>query len=363
MATFDNFNDMVDAIHRVHDAKSVSLPQFTRPASIESPLFLQESLIEEPAVNDTIKNLYNIYIGYILLALRMNDLVVGNRRIRDILSVVSTSGIGLSSSTESFKDKYIDAKTLVAGLESLNPWDKDNKASSDSVSGNGTANRQPSKEATLSIASGRQVEVEFATPNGQGSIPVVLNVKFNPRVIPDQVVEYILSANFNQDISRRWLQMQAGEIRFINDFILNLDKLDKRANALKHDKDGALQEIFRHQNLSVFRTFFRAAAKQHKSYNLANSVMMFDDYTANLYAKKAGFKFDNISDRRKFFLKTFCLFIVLIDRRYSRVTIYTNGIDQSASFSFNELKSSGNSDKLSITEVMDYLNKSQMPKF
>jgi hypothetical protein len=349
-----DFNQVVDAIHRFNDMKAVSLPQFTKPALIESPLFLQESLIEEPAVNDVIKNLYNIYIGYILLSLQMNDMVVGNRRVRDMLSTVSTSGFGLVESNEC----YVGVDQLIAGLEDLS----DLSEPAHQTGGGGQAMRHNEK-TSMPIASGRQVEVKFAVGEKKAPITVVLNVRFNPRIIPESVVEYVLSANFNLDISKRWLQMQAGEIRFISDFLFNLDKLERRTKALKHDKDGALQDIFRNQNLSTMRTAVRAATGfRTRSYNLANSVMILDDHTARLYGKKTGLDFDNLSNRRKFFASTYNLFVVLIDSRYSRATIYTNGIDHSASFSFNELKASGSSDSMGISEIMDYLAKSQMPR-
>lgn len=348
------FNDVVDVIHRYNDMKSVSLPQFTKPALIESPLFLQESLVEEPAINDVIKNLYNIYVGYILLALQMNDMVVGNRRVRDVLSTVSTSGFGLVEGTES----YIGVDQLVAGLEAFDFTASDPKQT---IGGGNSASRHNEK-TSMPIASGRQLELKLNVKDGE-DITVVLNVKFNPRVIPDSVVEYLVGVNFNLDISKRWLQMRAGEIRFVQDFVLNLDKLERRAKALKNDKDNALQDIFRNQNLSTLRTASRAlTGGRARSYNLANSVLILDDYTARLYGKKNGLDFNNLSNRRKFFASTYNLFIVLIDSRYSRATIYTNGIDQSASFSFNELKASGGSDKTSISEIMEYLSKSQMPR-
>jgi hypothetical protein len=348
-----SFNDVVDTIHRWNDAKSVSLPQFVRPAVIESPNFMQESLIEEPIVNSVIKSLYNIYTGYILMALHMNEMVVGNRRVRDMLGTVSTTSI-LSGGAESFMDPFTLAKGLSAGIEEFEP----------NVGGSIQSTKHVQDARTeMPISSGRQMEVKFDAGSGREPITVMLNVKFNTRLIPDQVVDYLVNANFDLAMSKRWLQMQSGEIKFFRDFVFNLDKLDRRANALKHDKNNALQDIFRYQNNASFRQVFKLAIDHNKSYNLANSVLMLDEFTAKKYAKQSGFNFDNLRDRKRFFASTFNLFIVLIDSRYSRVSIYTNGIDQSASFSFNDMKSAANSDKMSIKEVMEYFSKGQQPRF
>lgn len=343
-----SFNDVIDMIHRYNDATSVSLPQFVKPAIIESPNFMQQSLIEEPIVGEIIKNLYNVYVGYILTALQMNDLVVGNRKVRDVLGTVST-GSYLSGSTEQF----IDTESLIDGFT---------PATGKKLYGS-QGSRQVESKNLPSIPSGRQIEVKFAAKDNKDPITVMLNVKFNTRIVPDQVIEYVIGANFKQSLSKRWLQMKAGEIRFFKDFLLQSDRLHARSEALKHDKDGAIADIFRHQNTQSMRQVFKMAVQRNRSYNLANSVLMLDEQSARKYANKSGMNFDNLRDRHKFFATTFTLFIVLVDTSYSRVTIYTNGIDQSASYSFSEMKSNANSDKLELKEVMQYLSKSQMPRY
>lgn len=330
----------------VKERSITSLAEFARPSLIESPCFIHSAVIEEPVVNDVIKNLYNIYIGYILVALQMNNLVVGNRRVRDILQTVSTAG----------SYEFLDSVKLIHGLVgSLESADKNDVVSSNQ-------RHSPDKVIAVPIASGRQIEVQFATDKGGNPINVLINIKFNPRIISDPVVEYILSPDYTNTLSNRWLQYQAGEIRFFKDFVLGIDKLNRKAKALKADKDNALQDIFRHQNRGKFEQMLKAAG-QSNSHNLANSILILDNDMAVRYMKKNGFSFDKMADRKRFFDTTFNLFIVLVDTRYSRVTIYTNGIDQSATYSFNELKASGASDKMSLKDIMDLLAKSQMPKF
>ena len=94
----EDFNNVVSTLQKWRDNTSYSLPKFTKPALIESPMFIDESLVEEEIITYTIKSLYNIYIGYISMALNLNQYVVGNRTIRDISSVVSTDSYLSSSS-------------------------------------------------------------------------------------------------------------------------------------------------------------------------------------------------------------------------------------------------------------------------
>lgn len=365
----------IDAHQQYQRGSITSLVEFIKPSLIESPLFLQDSLAEEPVVNDTIKNLYNIYIGYILVSLQMNEMVTGNRNVRDIIGTVAT--------TESF-NAFIDHKALADGLggcmsaaletltakqqEALNNEVDEAKRKHAATKPTGSSSASHfSEKAPQSIASGRQIEVEFGTGDSSAPIKIMMNVKFNTRLIPEAVVEYILNQDFTQSIYNRWLQLRSGEIRFIKDFIFGVDKLHRQEKALKHDKDHTLSDLLKHKTSATVKKFnnmFAAfSGKAPKSYNIANSVLILDEATVDQYTKRNGFSFTNIHDRKRFFSQTYNLFIVLIDTRYSRVTIYTNGIDQPASYSFNEMKASATSDKMSLKEVMDYLSKSQMPKF
>ena len=430
---------VVGKVRQARDISKTSLAQFTRPLLIESPNFMQESLSEEPVVNDVLKNLYNVYIGYILVALQMDELVVGGRKVRDVLRPVSTAGVleqmgefidtrvllnGLHGSTEAVH-KHLDWEVNpddVKEAKKLREWEeKRGQEHSDHIyksahdekikeeerklkEAKDALSKYESKEEKIReeeerrgqeehdrrskltydkdthrsgasgyhydtkdamqvpIASGRQVEVKFAALDGGNPISVMLNVQFNTRLIPDQVVEYVISQDFTKSMSDRWLQYKAGEITFVKDFIFGVDKLNRRAKALKSDSNHALADIFHHKSSSAFKRYLSMGVNE-RSYNLANSILMFDEEFVSRYSKRIGFSFDNPRDRNRFFSNTYALFIVLVDNRYSKATIYTNGIDQSATYSFNELKSSAASDKMSLKDVMDYLSKGQNPKF
>ncbi len=385
-----------EAAKAILHGNKVALPHFIKPALIESPCFIQTSLAEEPIINDILKNLYNVYIGYILCALQMNDLVSGGRRVRDIIETVSTEGFkpyvdatllayGLQGTVEniihaktgtvpghpdvaiSYEEKYKDFVTephpsdpnsFIIKTDNRGraiPKDKHQHVGANST-------MSPDKANNVPISSGRQIELSFA--NGEND-PIILtvNVKFNPRLVPEPVIEYIISQDVTDSIMRRWLQYRSGEIRFFKDFIFEVDKRVRLMDALKQDKTNALGDMLIHKNKNTLKRLKAVATTSTQSQNMANSVLIMDEATVARETKKIGFSFDRLSDRKRFFENTFNLFIVLVDNRYSRVTIYTNGIDQSVSYSFNELKASSATDKMSIKDIMEYLAKSQMPKF
>lgn len=347
---------------------ATSLPKFTKQSIVAAPCFIQRSIAEESVINDIIKNLYNLYVGYIICALEMDQMIVGGKRVRDIMNTVSTVG-----AFESIND-FIDTESLVGQLAgSMEGYTYQSKRSTDDY-GNPkeeitrTYTQDPAKndyqvdkKMNIPISSGRYINLTMAVGPSGATINIPLMVNINSRIVPSSVMEYVFGRDFNMSLINRFTQYQAGEIRFIKDFVFGIDKLERRAKALKEDKDNNLVEILRQQNKSKFKKIIQDPNK--RSYNLANAILIADEQTVKDVTKKAGINLERSFDRQRFFNTIYGLFIVLVDSRYSRVTIYTNGIDQSASYSYNEMKASSASDKLSLKEIMEYLSKNQMPRF
>jgi len=354
--SMQDFNEVVSMINRAKDFNTVSLSQLTKQSIIESPLFIQDLLLDEPIRDSVIKTLYNLYISQILVAMQMTQIVQSGRTVKDILGTVSSSsysdtygekGVGAAA-------EFLDSSKLLAGFENLGKPAIEVSQVFD-----------PTKIGP--IPSGRLIELKIASgtvgKDGKNDISILVNVMLNPRSVPTSVVEQLVNTGFNQNIADRWLKAKSGEIRFFKDFLLNLDQLEKRAEALKADKDNVLKDIFAHQNKASVRQALRLAFQNTKSYNLANGILMLKEDDFLRFAKTNNMNFDRFSDRQTFFMKTFSLFIVLVDTRHSMVTIYTNGIANGAEYTYSEIKSNAQTEKVDIATMMEFLSKNQMPKF
>jgi len=356
-----DFNTTLDTIRKWTDDATLSLPQFTRPALIESPMFIDSALIDEDIINDVIKSLYNIYIGYILTALQMNRYVTGNRTVRDMTSVVST-GSYLSSANEEI---YLRNEDLINDFGKINKNKKKSKFDKVALEA-AKENKMYDAPKNLTIAGGRIVDVFLNNPSRAGrndkEIKLSLFIKFNPRFINENIIKYVITANFQPSFMRRILQLRAGEIKFFRDFIFQIDQVETRAKALKEDKDNSISDIFRNQRKSFTRAVFKLL-RLNSSANIFNSVLIFEKDRFDDFAHNAGLNFKDYQKRQKFFNSTASLFVVLIDPKYSLVEMYTNGIPSYGEYSYRGVKSVGNSDKMDIAEIMNILQKNQLPKF
>lgn len=357
-----DFNDAINTINRLQDYASSSLPQFTKPALIESPVFIDDAIAGEKVLDDLIRGIYNIYIGYILTALHLNQPVSDNRTIRDMTSVVSTHGY-LNKSNE----EYVGNESL--SLELIGAHDDPKLVDDPKENPLNTLNSSGRKEMhqyeppkNVSLPSGRIIELFFANPTTGKDFSLKVFMKLNPRFIQSSLVDYIVDANFRLPFMRRLLQLQAGEIKFFRDFVFQVDSVEKRAKALKNDRDNSLKDLFSHQTKSFFKRILKTFGMNH-SQNIFNSILILEENNFMRIAHNKGLNFKDSNQRQKFFDATTSLFIVLVDPQYGLIKMYTNGIDQVGEYTFNAFKSATSGDKMSVAEIMQMMEQSKMPKF
>jgi hypothetical protein len=328
----------------ISDATKTNVADMAKPGLIEGPMYIQQSLTEEPALADITDSLVNMYTGFILTALNLNVRIGKTEKIRDFIRPVT-------SRMDAGVEAFIDSDTLIAN------FGKEVVAATEKV--------EAIKD--VNVPAGKLTSMVIPTANGKEAT-VFINTRLNPRSFPDQLVEYIIAGNFNEPTMNRFFRARAGELRFIRDFVFQIDKLEKRIKALKADRSGTLKDMNTYQRQGFFKTFTRIMltiltnGKVMSSANVANAVLIVEENDFMATAKKLGFKISNFRYRQKFFAKIGCLFLVLVDTRYSRVSIYVNSIEHVGEYSFKDIKTGGG-DKTSVTEVMEYIAKNQLPKF
>jgi hypothetical protein len=364
MATVEDLSKLVDMIRNYQDLKSTSLSQYTNRCNISSRAYIQDEIAEEAVVGDVLKNIQNIYVGWILSALQMDTYVADGRKVRDLLRVVST---------ESFKgDTIVGVENFFSTMDWINPKDPRESYASKTDKQSKTMELKD-----VSFPSGRIIQVNFNTvPNVYSSsgekvesktITVDIFVQLLPRILPSEVCEQLIALNFTKEMQKRWLQYKAGELRFWKDFIFQFDILSKRRKALKQDKSGDLKNILDTQRSALFRNlikFFQFFNKDMSAMqNIANSIIILDKRSFDKYSTDAGLNFKRHADRQKFFNKAYAMIVAVIDPMYNRVEMYINGVDAKAIYTYKQMSSGAKSDKVELVEMMAALNQGQSPRF
>ena len=354
----ETFSKFVNRILSLHDNTSKSLPQFTKMYMIENPLFIQKKVfMETDLLDDIISSVYDLYAGYILLAVKLDNIIGSGRKIRDVLSTVSTSSyLDYQPAEESLQ--YHSFDSIITNFNTMNAGDTATKGTQQS--------RYLSGENTRRIISGRILEIQIPVSSSTDEktkssiVSVPLYIKLNPRIIPDTIVDEFIGANITPSFKQRWLQYRAGEISFFKDFLLQLDMTRKRAKVLRHDESGILYDILRHRYKGLLRRLLKISGLNMQSQNIATSIFIFDRYDLKRATNNAGINFKRYSDRQRFFNHNFGLFVYTVDNQYGMVDVYVDSIADKGEYTFNQLKGMGKGSKMDLVEVIKALQQQQL---
>jgi hypothetical protein len=346
MAEETTLGTIIDIFRKYEDTKSISLSQYTKRCTINSRSYIQADIAEEPIVTDILKNIQNIYVGWILTALQMDTYVSDGRKVRDLLEVVGT---------ESFTPN-----DPIIGLEDFgmpNSWKRSKSEERKSSTKQNTIELRDVK-----LPSGRIIKVTFDNDKGV-KLDVDLLLQMFPRILPNNVCEQMLALNFTPELSKRWLQYKAGELHFWKDFVFQLDLLKKRQKALKSDRSGDLRSMLDHQKSALSRQLLKLFQVYPNMQNIANSVLVLDKASMSRYCSTNHIDFKKYATRQKFFNKSYSVILATIDPMYNRVEMYINGIDAKCEYTYKQMQDGGKSDKVALSDLMSSMNQGQGPRF
>lgn len=358
----DSINGIIKLVDAFHETKSVSLPEYTKKAIVASRAYIDANVADDPILGDVFKVLQNVYVGYILTALQMNQYVANNRTVREMLSTIAT---------ESWEEDYI-------GIESIGTDFAATFQAKGSVPNKPTMIENKDKVA---FPSGRIIAIDFNNPSDpKQRFTANIFVQLLPRILPSEVMEQITQLNITTSLYKRWLQYKVGEINFWSDFVFQMDILKKRRDAIKKDRTGELGEVLRRQGNALSKRLLKlvravtftdifysgdkaAIEKLPNSQNIANSILVYDKSSFKRYLHSGGLNFKKHNDRQKFFAKAYAMVIVLIDPVYNTVTMYFNGIDAECEYTYNQMADSAKRDTMNIVTMMKQLSQGQSPRF
>lgn len=340
--------DILNTIQMIEDHAGMSLTQYVRRSMISSRVFIEKSLAGEDILAPLMLNLMNLYAGFVVTALGMNQYISNTQRVRDVMSVVATENFAITP-----RDTSSEMKAYFAVQDPLTAPIENSTASGGSVASGYV------KDATL--PSGRIVKMDFDVCGSKFSVNMLLQLQ--PIFIPSDVANAFIGINFTPSIKQRWMQVNAGEISFINDMILGRDLRKQRMDALKHDKDGILQQMLDRQKNALSNVWMKYAQITPERQNIANTILIFEKNSFDRACNSVGLKFNDYSSRQKFFNKTFSLMIVTVDPMYNKATIYYHGLTDASTFTFSQLKSNAKVETTDILAMMKNYAQGMAPKF
>jgi hypothetical protein len=366
--------DAASKLFNVADATgNNSLTAYGKVGRISSRVYIDGSVAADPVITDICKTVITQYCGLILTAMQFNQFVSNGVTVQDLLRPVATEDMkphhDIVASFGIDSDRlFVDGIQSAAGVNATNSKILANKQNQKppvkKTEANPSVNGKISEDTN--IPAGKVIELTLTNPNNpEHRITVNLLVQIAPYIVPEELaVQFIVKDNV-PSFWQRYIQWKTGEISFWKDLIFWSDIAARRAKYLKLDPTGVFADMMGKQQQGRMRTMKNLAEdKNARARNVANTVLVFNQETLTRARAECGIDLSNFEARQTYFETTFSMMIVVVDAMYNHVTFYYNGIDDAATFSFDQMKSSskgGNSTDL--VAIMNALNQGKSPKF
>lgn len=401
-----------------------SLSEFARSANLEPRVMIEDSLAPLPSMPKFMMALVNIYAAYYLQTISLIGSVnnisvlsvldrfnpnrsgadaVASQAANTITGMAAHKAATYSREQESIlmaNESLLDNayvlpnynKTLsgeerlhaLLALENFGPTPADPNAGSKTTpptsektntktatvvphraptNDNGRTNAENARNAIKaindldSLAVGRMINVDLKIDGTSLNVPV--SVRMRPMSVPRLLMKELASlGDVANSWSIRWNRFRAGELT-VAEWMLCVDILRHKRKLMAMDTKGLLKEMVeRRKNHKI-----AAAATGRYSIGSAASFIILSKELENEIELELGTSFKDDKFTQRVFNENSAMMIVVIDREWERVTMYTRGIAGAAEYSFKEVEGLSKGNGPDISDILKAYMAGSSPRF
>jgi len=310
----------------------LSLAEVTKSSRVEPITIVGEDLRSLPELTDILQGVLNIFTAHYLQAASVLTAEIHGINIRRILETLNPDR-DLQSTLSAYT-------TNIATLSMENykyrlPVVIKNNPALEFTPPDGGGNKRVLTEQN-DISVGKVIDITV-TPKDGGNAKLTFNVSV--RLAASFMPESVLTAIIGHDdgaytLSERWDAFRAGRISFFKDLLFASDLIENQKKLMRSDTTGLYGEIVKRINNSKLYS----ATTKGLSLNGISSIYVISNKTDSEIKRKFGAGVDNRNIRNIVFKNSMAMMIVLVDKEWDKVTVYTKGIAVGATASFKAFK-------------------------
>lgn len=351
--------------------KNDSLVQFTSVLRVEPVTMIDSQLERVDYLPDVLQTLLSMFCGYYLqaVACMTNVGTINVIRMLDTLNPSRDGALAAGSAVDA-----INGKTSVGMLSMESYEHRLPRVSQEAISPNNVRRYMQDSDAfvkaknihgsvdgnvkdlsknfktaheSVNLAVGKLLEVNIESNGNKAVFPV--SVRLATAVVDSEVLTHILGAS-GQDNSwgERYHRWKAGDIAFWRDLVGCQDLIDEQKKLLMKDKTGAMAEVNRRRAVNSVA----ALTSGTPSVASASALIVISEETAAQLERRNLGKFSDVSFRNKIMQNSLAMIIVVVNRDYESVTIYTRDIQLPTKLSVRELKTANKGGGSDVGEIL-----------
>lgn len=340
----------LNVIRRVTDlwnaSQSKSLAEYTAMTRIEPITLIDTDLIHYENTELILKTLVNIFAGYYLQAWTLSTgLGVNSVEIRRSLDRMNPNRSAIKSgvdtagwvmSAESYNHR-LPGPRIMPSFEAIDVKFPNVELDPEYQAPNVGVHRDTvsTLKDLVSLAVGKELVLEIQ--DGDCKAQITANVRLMTTNIPtEEMVRLLSHSGQPRGYIERYNAWRMGRLEFIKDICLAQDLIREHRKNLVKDKTGIIQKILSRRRSNKLASVFSGNPSIATASNLA--VITAD--TARAIEGELSGKLDDFKTREKVFDDSYLMIMVVVDKDWDRVTLYTQGLAESQDISIREMKGS-----------------------
>lgn len=354
-----------------------SLVSATQSVRVEPYVVVDARCARLPYAKDVMVLGQKLYSAYYLLANAAENSISGvklGKRLdnfatdRDLRSA-SLSFLGMESAEPSLLsiESYQFGLPFVGAANGLKRWDEYSPEASTPVkppkedpSGNKSPGTTIKAAAVINdvgnLAVGQMLDVTISDGKQTGTIPVM--VKLRPiGMAPHAIAAMMTASSVDERNDERWMKFRLGDITSFTDLITKQDQVRRYRQALLADRSGYLRKAMSRDNKALLAGALTGTA----SIGSAASMMIVHRDTIRDAEHEMDYNLDDFKTRQAIFDRGMLMLMFVVDDGAETVTVYTRDIDDYATYTLRDLKSSAGSNNTDLAEIMKTYLEGRIP--
>lgn len=346
----------------MRSARAESLTDYTKPTRAEPIVLVESGLVYWDNITEVMQSVNAVWAGYYLQAasIALNHELKTVRVLqklnpsRDPIDAGFNTAASVLLSEESYRDGLPDIKSLRRSMN-MEGYE-DGEASTETL----TIGRDTRKAITdpTNLSVGTVLELSVTSNGATHTVPVTIRLLVNP-INTDPLLHILKSAAKNITVKERWHDMRAGGISLIDDCILCNDLIDEYMAARIKDDSGFYDEFIARKKSNKLAGFLSG----DPSVATATNVMVMSAETAAALQTEIGAPLSNTATRHRIFKDTGLMLLVIIDRQFEQVTIWTRGINLPTRLNIKQMKMANRNTGPDVAEILKAYQLGNAPTF